>query len=671
LVKALNSVDFPTFGNPTIPHFKLMIRFLALAFAHYLGKALKCMRSGQFSKRALVLLGAWLLAMGAAYADHSSSVVIADSERDVFSANAFFWHEKPAKVGIEQASDAKSAANYMPLLQETMFDLKPQDHLWVRLDIDRKDASMDHLSVWIPLPLIDSVTLYQKQADGNWRVLKAGDRVAVASWPEPGRYPRFQVDLAAKTSSLYLQVQGSTPLSLPIYMGSEVHAQAADREGFLGLGLMIGVLLTLVLVCIVTAYTYRDRLYLLYGGYMLIMILAVGSYTGLAAYLLWDQSPRWADASQGALAILTAGGALYFIEALLGGRQFAHRLSAFLLGLGVLALPLALLYCFVPRSMGVAILGVYMLLVSGIGLSLASRAWKRGYQVGKWVFLAYAPLVLAVLLAIARAYGWISVSWVVQYGVVIALLIEAPMMMVALNVRSRERHEIRTREQAMATQDALTGLLKEHIFDDRVRQTMARAIKRRDDSVIIVISLVNYEAIIQAHGLPVAEQSVLRAVIKLRKVLRDVETVARVGTSHFGLILEGVTHRSRVTEIGARLIAQGLMPLPGLVPEVTLQFHIAAALMCESPAHQRDLKAELMDVLNTMSRRTRRPIRFWEPTVSGGTPLTATPALNEAARPSEQAINDPHATESTWDTTQQDDSSAFGSDTLPIQKSKL
>jgi two-component system, sensor histidine kinase LadS len=608
------------------------------------------------------------------------------AERAHITARANFWHEKPAKATIEQASEANAAARYMPLVEETMFDLKPQDRLWIRLDMDRKSAALEHTILWIPLPLLDLVTLYQQGADGKWKAQKAGDRVPVASWPEPGRYPRFHLELPPGKSTVYLQVQGSTPLSVPIYLGTEIQAQAADREGFLGMGLIVGVLLTLVLMCMVTAYAYQDRLYLLYGIYMLVMILAVGAYTGVSAYLLWDHSPVWADAAQGALAILSAGGALYFIEALLGGRQFARRLSVLLLSLTAASLPLATVYCFVPRSVGVVILGVYMLSVTGIGLTLAARAWRRGDQVGVWIFIAYTPLALAVMLAIARAYGWITVSWVVQYGVVVALLIEAPMMMVALHVRSRDRHEISTREHAMATQDALTGLLKEHIFDDRLRQTMARAIKRREDAAIVLISLVNYDTIAQAHGAPVAEQSVLRAVIKLRKVLRDVETIARVGTSHFGLILEGVGHRSRITEVGARLIAQGLMPLPGLVPEVTLQFHLAAVLMRDMPAEQRDIKEELLTVLGAMSRRTRRPIRFWEPTTTGGTPLPAIPvaanpvdrlaakvqaASQQATSPVQASANEEPSSGSGWDTTNAANSSLHGADTVQLPRSGM
>ncbi len=562
--------------------------------------------------RALALAAMLGLSASVALADWSAALTISDADRPLVAGAVYFWHEVPATADIEQASAPATAGKYRPLATETTFDLKPRDRLWMRVDLDRASASGEHWIAWIPLPLVDSVTMYQRTPQGNWRAQKAGDRVAVADWPEPGRYPRFHFELPSGKSSIYLQIQGSTPISLPLHIGTEVTAQASDRLGFLGLGLIVGVLLTLVLACFATAYTYNDRLYLLYGIYLLLMTLAVSAYTGLAGYLLWDHSPLWADASQGMLAMLTAGCTLYFIEALLGGRQFARRQSAALLAIGTMALPFASIYYFVSRSTGVVMLGVYMISIASIGLSLAMRAWRQGDRVGIWVFLAYAPLVAAVLSAIARTYGWIGMSWLVQYGVVIALLVEAPMMMVALHVRSRERHDIRTREQAMSTQDALTGLLKEHIFDDRIQQTTTRSVKRREDAAVLLISLVNYKAIAAAHSLPVAEQSVLRAVIKLRKVLRDVENVARVGTSHFGVILEGESSRDRITEVGARLIAQGLMPLPGLVPEVILQFHVAAAVLREIPGVELDVKKSLQGLLSTMSPRTRRPIRFLE-----------------------------------------------------------
>src|SRR6185369_15170869 len=160
--------------------------------------------------------------------------------------------------------------------------------------------------------------------------------------------------------------------------------------------------------------------------------------------------------------------------------------------------------------------------------------------------------------------------------------------------------------------DALTGLLAPHLFTDRLRQVVAR--HRRDglNCAVMYVELVNHRRIRDYFGTAVAEQSLLRSVIKLRRLLRDVDTVSRVGENCFGVMLEGAASRASVTERASRLIAAGLMPLPGLKPDVTLQFHISAVMLGDSPLEAEELEEALRAQLARMSPRTRRPIRFVE-----------------------------------------------------------
>ena len=160
-------------------------------------------------------------------------------------------------------------------------------------------------------------------------------------------------------------------------------------------------------------------------------------------------------------------------------------------------------------------------------------------------------------MALVRLFGWLPVSFGTQYAIVVAMALEVPLLLVALNIRSRERHGAQIRELALSSQDALTGLLAPHLFHDRLRQVVARYKRDRENAAIVFIDLVNYPRIKDYYGSAVAEQSLLRSVIKLRRLLRDVDTVSRIGEARFGLILEGVTSRIAVTDRAARLIAAG------------------------------------------------------------------------------------------------------------------
>jgi hypothetical protein len=55
------------------------------------------------------------------------------------------------------------------------------------------------------------------------------------------------------------------------------------------------------------------------------------------------------------------------------------------------------------------------------------------------------------------------------------------------------------------------------------------------------------------------------------------------------------------------------MPLKGLVPEVVLQFHVAAVLLGERPGNAVEIDEAMTELIEGMGARTRRPIRFLEP----------------------------------------------------------
>ncbi len=383
----------------------------------------------------------------------------------------------------------------------------------------------------------------------------------------------------------------------------------------------------LIAACLAQAWVYRDRVYVWYSGYAAVTTLAVAAYTGVAGHMLWPDFGLLADAPQPMLALAASAAALLFVRRLVG-IPARHRLAdRVVLGLGLAGLGLALLPPVLPKLLGFIVTGAYAMAAMSITCLLSVAAIRRGDAVGKWVLAAYLPLAISVCIGIGRLFGWLPAFAVTQYSLVVSMTLQVPLLLVALSVRSRERHGAQIREQALSTQDALTGLLAPHLFHDRLRQVVARHRRDGDSAAVVFIDLVNHARIKELFGSAVAEQSLLRSVIKLRRLLRDVDTVSRVGEARFGLILEGISKRAVVTDRAARLIAAGLMPLEGLKPDVTLQFHIAALLLNERPMEAGDVPEALDALLGSMSPRTRRPIRFVAPEETHPTPLAADSSL--------------------------------------------
>lgn len=559
-----------------------------------------------------VLLLAWC---GAALAqkDRSGVVVLGDGAGSLHAESlASFWVDAKGSAMLDDV--LKPGTPFQAGEPGTVHRIGRDTALWVRLKLMRNEGDHQQWLLVFPNPLTDAVHLWQRDERGRWRVQSAGDTIPVERWAEAGRYPAFRLDLPpGQVREIYVQVHSAIPSSVPLRLVSDAaHSQQVQIES-LGLGSAYGALVLLILACLVQSWAFRDGAYGWYALYASLATLCVMAFTGVAANLLWPGSGTWADTAPGCLAILAAGAATLFVRDLAAlGARFP-RMDRGVHVFSWSAVPLALLYLLLERNRALDMMAVYLAAAAVLSILSAVLCWRRNDPVGAWILAGYLPLTLAVSASIMRLLGWLPVSFLTQYTVLLAVVVQVPLLLVALSKRSHDRHATHAREQALSRQDPLTGLLAPHIFGDRLQQLAARAKRHHEEAAIVFIDLVNHGRIKAHYGAPVADQSLLRSVIKLRKVVRDIDTVGRIGEARFGLILEGVQARAAVTDRAARLIAAGLIPLQGLKPEVTLQFHAAAVLLSEHTMEAAEIERALSDLLASMSPRTRRPIRFVQP----------------------------------------------------------
>lgn len=579
--------------------------------------------AGQGARLVVALLLSALLGLWGT-ASQAQPVVVLHDQNPVtdLQASGLVWVDASAEATIEQVAADKHRAYMSPGRSNTIYTLGPDAALWQHYRFLEPTNSRLNWLLEFPLPLLDKVTVFQKNQDGNWIGQTAGDTVPVSSWPEPGRYAQFHLVMPnAGVHDVYVRIQHVTQVNIPVNVISAQVRLHRLQINYIVIGVVIGALLLLIVAGAVQGWAYRDRAYAWYAVYASIMTLVVASISGVAGHFLWGDFPGWNNFAQGFLGFLGGGSALLLIRDLCG-RVGRHRWFDHLVyGAGLAGPVFAVAYIGLDRQWGVRLVGAYLVVVIILGISTALVAWRRKDVVGIWVLGGFTPLALATLLVVARIFGWVPTSWLSQYAFMLSLAFEVPLLLVALNVRSRERHGIEAREQAMASHDALTGLLAVHLFNDRLKQMVSRATRYREPAAVVYVELVNYGYVKRTHGIAVAEQSLLRSVIKLRRILRDVDTVGRVDEACFGLILEDVSTRDPVNELAARLIAAGLMPLKGLKPEVLLQFHVAGVLLSERLMEGPELSQALSDLLASMAERTRRPIRFLEPELTRPSPL--------------------------------------------------
>ena len=548
-----------------------------------------------------------------------------DSWRDTLAG--WQWTDPDGSVTLAQLLATRRT--FTPIRSDQIHALGATGALWFQLRLQRPAASQAAWVAEIELPSLDFVTLYQQDRAGIWSAQIAGDKLAVASWPMPGRYPVFRLNVpSGEARDIYLKVQHNARSSIPLRIAPSADYLQRSQLAYLGLGLVFGGLGLLIVACLVQSVVYRDRAFFGYSAYASTMALAMAAFTGVGSHLLWPHSGVLGDASQGALALLSAATAILFVRDLSGIALPAPRLAAMARAIAFAVPLLILVFVVVARPSGAILLGAYLAFACGLNILIAWRSWRAGDRASLWILAAYVPLAVAIALTLMRVFGLAPASWGNQYGMVAAMGVQVPLLLLALGIHSRERHGATIRELALSSQDALTGLLAPHLFHDRLRQCVARHRQDGESAAVLVIDLVNHPRIKEQYGSVVAEQSLLRSVIKLRRFVREIDTLSRIGEARFGLIQEQTRSRVTVTDRAARVIASGLMPIKGQNPEVRLQFHVAAALLNEVRLEPAELTPALGDLLATMRPNTSRPIRFL-----GGAAPDPAPAVDSGLSP--------------------------------------
>jgi GGDEF domain-containing protein len=506
-----------------------------------------------------------------------------------------------------QSSLDKIAKEELPLLQwlpGAVQPLGPTQALWISLRLMEPVKQGGDYVLELPLPILDSITVFQR-AGAGFIEEKAGDRVPISQWPIAGRYPTFP--LHEGTQQVFVQVRHATPIVVPLQVTSvQAHTQRIQLE-YLGLGICLGILALLASGSFMRAWVLSDRNYFVFSAYSATSMVALVAITGIAGHLLWGDSGAWVDAAPGCLALL--GGAIAcYLTAQLAAKAPSTRFVSRSLGLlGWIGTPLAIVYYFVERRLGLGLIGLYLLSASIFSITAAVLTWQRGDAVGRWMLFGSTPLAAAVLVTLARSLSWVPSSWFTDYALVMALMLDQPLLLGAIRQRTEQRRSAILRQVAAQDQDPLTGLPRGKHFYARVTQAVRRWERHREPAAILMIEVSNLAAISNAYGGDAAEECLLRAVIKLRSIARDTDSAGRLAPARFGLVLENANTQDAVTLFGTRLIASGLMR-EGTEPE--LAFHIVAVLLTEYAAPTEEILREMGAMLSSMSPRTRRPLRF-------------------------------------------------------------
>jgi diguanylate cyclase (GGDEF)-like protein/PAS domain S-box-containing protein len=115
-----------------------------------------------------------------------------------------------------------------------------------------------------------------------------------------------------------------------------------------------------------------------------------------------------------------------------------------------------------------------------------------------------------------------------------------------------KRHEQQL--QHIAHYDPLTGLPNRVLFTNRLRQAMAQVLRNKQMLAVAYFDLDGFKAINDQHGHPIGDALLTAIAFRMRRMMREGETLGRLGGDEFAAVLLDVADTQSVTPALKRML---------------------------------------------------------------------------------------------------------------------
>lgn len=174
-----------------------------------------------------------------------------------------------------------------------------------------------------------------------------------------------------------------------------------------------------------------------------------------------------------------------------------------------------------------------------------------------------------------------------------------------------ERKQAEERIEALAHSDSLTGLPNRALFYDRLRQAIGLARRDRHELALLYLDLDRFKAVNDTLGHPAGDELLTRTAERVRRLVRESDTVARIGGDEFTVILPKITSRQDAADVAKKII--GALSAPFHLGERKQKARIGTSIgIAIYPADAQDMD-ELVKTADTAmynAKQIRNVYRF-------------------------------------------------------------
>jgi EAL domain-containing protein (putative c-di-GMP-specific phosphodiesterase class I)/GGDEF domain-containing protein len=317
-----------------------------------------------------------------------------------------------------------------------------QQNYWLFVDLENKSFNKEHVVAHFDNPMVDHLTIYRLTKKNQLiDTYNLGDKEkALTLFQYSVPHIRFALD-SKSSQRLVLKIEtigiSKTPVNL--YRDREFVDLMRSQTGIWGI--FVGVLLMAALYNLVLYFGIKDRVYLIYIGYIISAITLMGAVLGFGFYL-WPM--QWQLLiheqiifSNYCLAFFTLAFCTMFLR-YHKDKCWRYKMSIALLWLMFV---LAISSLFIPENISAPIFFAVMVPLYIVCIILIYNKLRSGFRWAKFYVFSWIPLIFGAAIQPMELTGFIPYSFTTRHALLMAILCEVILMAMALADRVRYQRE--------------------------------------------------------------------------------------------------------------------------------------------------------------------------------------------------------------------------------------
>lgn len=365
----------------------------------------------------------------------TDSVRLINVGRSVWILEDRGWELTPEQALVH--SDHRSGPDKVPNLGIS------SSQFWLRFAITNT-SSEDIVILQVPNPEIDRLDVYTAKDTVPELICATGQGRATSTRAIHDAVYTFALNIpTGSTRIVLLNVSSNKQLRVPIVLNSGPgYIIDHDLRGLIAGG-CFGIFLVMALYNLFVYFSIRDRNYLFYVIYILLVSVTQVNFMGYAQLYFWPDSPGFAVLSSQILTVITAIAAGEFMHGFIRTNIYIPRFKRasrlfYLILLGALSI----------NIFGQVLLG-YELLQIAVGLFaifLATGAfmvWRRGFTPARYFSIAWILFLGGITVYIMKDIGLLPYNWITKYMMPMGSVAEVVLLSFGLadkiNVLRREK----------------------------------------------------------------------------------------------------------------------------------------------------------------------------------------------------------------------------------------